>query len=35
MTLLPVLGNRGHVTACPIVTPVAPAAAQATEGALS
>jgi oligopeptide/dipeptide ABC transporter ATP-binding protein len=38
MTLLPVLGNLGHVTACPVVTPAAPTApsvAEATEGALS
>ncbi|HEX3965735.1 MAG TPA: ABC transporter ATP-binding protein [Trebonia sp.] len=38
MTLQPVLGNPGHLTACPIVTPAAPAAraaAEATEGALS
>ncbi|HEY6791338.1 MAG TPA: ABC transporter ATP-binding protein, partial [Trebonia sp.] len=35
MTLLPVLGNPGHLTACPIVTPAARSAAEATEGALS
>jgi oligopeptide/dipeptide ABC transporter ATP-binding protein len=35
MTMRPVLGRLDHVTACPVVTPATPAAAAATEGALS